>query len=61
MRAENQRVPEAVFRVFVVALLVLGGIVGAVLALDVWIARTVRENQDRVKQLMRSLDASSPS
>ena len=32
MRAENQRIPEAVFRVFVVTLLVLGGIIGAVLA-----------------------------
>jgi len=53
MRTENQRIPKAVLRVFVVALLVLGGIIGAVLAFDVWVARTVRGNQDRVRQLMR--------
>jgi deazaflavin-dependent oxidoreductase (nitroreductase family) len=52
MRSNNPA--EAVFRVFVVALLVLGGIIGAVLALQVWIERTVRGNQDRVKQLMRA-------
>jgi deazaflavin-dependent oxidoreductase (nitroreductase family) len=54
MRAENQRIPEVVFRVFVVALLVLGGIIGAVLAVDVWIARRIRGNQDRVRRLMRA-------
>ena len=53
MHAEN-RIPKAVFRVFVVALLVLGGIIGALLAVDVWIARRVRGNQDRVRQLMRA-------
>ncbi len=53
MRADNQRIPKAVFRIFAVALLVLGGIIGAVLAFDVWVARTVRGNQDRVRQLMR--------
>lgn len=54
MRAENQRIPEVVFRVFVVALLVLSGIIGAVLAVDVWIARRIRGNQNRVRRLMRA-------
>ncbi len=54
MRTDNQRVPEAVFRGCVVALLVLGGVVGAVLAVDVWIARRITGNQDRVRQLMRA-------
>jgi hypothetical protein len=42
MRAHNQRIPKVVVRVFVVALRVLGGIIGALLAFDVWIAKTVR-------------------
>jgi hypothetical protein len=54
MRAHNQRIPKVVVRVFVVALLVLGGIIGALLASDVWIAKTVRGNQDHVRQLVRA-------
>ena len=54
MRTEKKRIPKAVLRVFVVALVVLGGIIGALLAVDVWIARWVRGNQDRVRQLMRA-------
>ncbi|HUH68281.1 MAG TPA: nitroreductase family deazaflavin-dependent oxidoreductase [Mycobacterium sp.] len=54
MRAENQRIPEAVFRVFVVALLVLGGMIGALLAFQVWIATRIRGNQDRVRKLIRA-------
>jgi len=53
MRTNSHRIAGAVFRVFVVALLVLGGIIGAVRALEVWIG-TVRGNQDRVRQLMRA-------
>jgi len=51
MRTNNHA--EAVFRVGVVVLLVLGGIIGAVRALEVWIG-TVRGDQDRVRQLMRA-------
>lgn len=58
MHADNQRIPKTVFGVFVVVLLALGGIVGALLALQVWIARTVRGDQDRVRQLMRAFTRS---
>lgn len=54
MRATNQRFKTTVFGVVGVALLALGGIVGALLTFEVWIARTVRGNQDRVRRLIKA-------
>ena len=54
MHADRQKIRNpGLFRVFGVVLLVLGGIVGAVVGTFFVMLRTVRGNQDRVRQLMR--------